>query len=1012
MGKLNESTTTQAFVIDHLKAAGWHHVPGKDLGREHEDVLLEDGVIDAIERLNPGVDDHPEQAQVLLNELRALTLAAGQDGLVETNQRFTTWLRGLHTHDFRGQNRNEPVHLIDFRNPGRNTYIVSDEVTFGAGSIKSRFDIVLWVNGIPVVVGETKSSTSASISWFHAAKDIHEHYEPHHPAFFAPNILNFATEGKDLRYAGGRTPLDHWQSWDVSTAPAGEYGWDRVGRAVDTLLTPATILDFLAGFTVYETTRTPAGAPVLIKVLARYPQYEAVKLILDRVRDGSRNRGLIHHTQGSGKTLAMTFAAAQMMRDKSLKNPTVILIADRIQLVDQTYAQFRSAGMPALSTPATAEALRTLLASDKRGLIFTTVHKFRDAPVLSERDNIVVLIDEAHRTQEGGLGQSLRAALPNATFFGLTGTPIADLEKNTYDLFGHPDDPGRTLHAYTSDRSIADGMTVPIHVTARLVDFQLDQEGLDAAFAEMLDEEDLDDEQRDFITRKASRTSTFFSNPERIETVCADIVDHFYATVDPLGMKAQVVVNDRDLCVAYETELRRLLVKRATDTGTAPDEVRVVMSVQPKDDATLQPYKLTREEENALLDRFRAYGDPLKFLVVTAKLGTGFDAPIEGVLYLDKPLKLHTLFQTITRTNRNWTHPVTGQRKKNGLVVDYVGLGEGYARAMVPADPEKAKRHIDLEGLIDVFEAELPSVLDQFNGIDRTKVGYEVLQAANERMPDEAARDRFATRFGLLEGIWETAWPHPRLGPHREDYGFLAKVYQNIKPSSSNLDLLWHRLGAKTLDLVHSRIGPVTLTATTKEAVVADAGTIQTLLDDPTFAHLETEVQDKSAQQVLDSITKRLQARIDGDTGDHKVWATLAERLEALRERAIGQAENALDWLRDLLTTARDLTVAEHAEDDGGREGLDALPPLTDPNVGALTQIFQEYAPADTPVLIGRIVEQVDSIAREVCHPGWVAKDASVRDVRLALRKTLKQNGLSHDGDLFDRAYGYIEQHY
>nr|WP_221935768.1 HsdR family type I site-specific deoxyribonuclease [Janibacter cremeus] len=1009
---MNESTTTQAFVLDRLKKAGWTHIPGKDLSREHEDVFLELGILDAIERLNTGAQDHPEQAPQLLNQLRTLTLSAGEDGLVETNQRVTSWLRGLRNHDFRGRNRSEPVHLVDFHDLSRNTYIVSDEVTFGAGGHKSRFDIVLWVNGIPVAVGETKDSATHGVSWFHAAKDIHDHYESNHAPFFAPSILTFATEGKDLRYAGVRTPLQHWQSWDVSTAPLGEYGWERVGRSVDTLLSPRTLLDVLSGFSVFETTRTPTGMPVLVKVLARYPQYEAVKLILDRVRDGSRNRGLIHHTQGSGKTLAMTFAAAQLMRDETLKNPTVILVADRVQLVDQTYKQFRSTGMSVLSTPESATQLRAQLASDRRGLIFTTVHKFAGAGLLSERDNVIVLIDEAHRTQEGGLGQAMRAALPNATFFGLTGTPIATLDKNTYDLFGHPDDENRTLHSYTSDRSIADGMTVPIHVTARLVEFQLDREGLDTAFGEMLDAEDLDEEARDYLTSKASRTSTFFSNPDRIEAVCADIVEHYYETIDPLGMKAQVVVADRDLCVAYETELARLLAARAAKTGTEPDEVAVVMSVQPKDEQQLQPYKLTRAQENALLERFRAFGDPLKFLVVTSKLGTGFDAPIEGVLYLDKPLKLHTLFQTITRTNRTWKHPETGQTKTHGLVVDYVGLGDGYARAMVPADPEAAKRSIDLDGLIDVFEAELPSALDLFNGIDRTKEGYEVLQAANERLPDEAARDRFAARFGVLEGIWEAAWPHERLATHREAYRFLAKVYQNIKPSSAALDLLWHRLGAKTLEMVHAHIGPVTLTKTSKEAVVADAGTIQMLLDDPTFASLQPEVQDKSAEQVLDSITARLKARIDGETGDHQVWTSLAERLDALRERAIGQAQVALDWLRDLLTTARDLKVAERVEDETGREGLDALPTLTNPHIGALTQIFQEYAPQDTPVLIGRIVDQVDAIAKEVCHEGWVAKPASVRHVRLALRKTLKDNALAGDSDLFERAYAYIEQHY
>jgi type I restriction enzyme R subunit len=1010
--EFNESNTTQAFVIDHLKAAGWRHVSGPRLPRAPEDVFLETDLLAAVTALNPVVQEESDRAQQVLAELRTLALSAGEDGLVETNQRFTTWLRGLHTHDFTGRNRNQPVHLIDFDDLSRNTFIVSEEVTFGAGVHKSRFDIVLWVNGIPVAVGETKDASTQGVSWFNGAKDIYTSYEVARPQFFASNILSFATEGKELRYAGVRTPLQHWQSWDVTGSEPGQYGWDRVARSADTLLSPAVLLAMLSGFSAFETTKTPTGAPVLMKILARYPQYEAVTLIVDRVRAGNRNRGLIHHTQGSGKTLAMTFAAAQLMNDKQLKNPTVILVADRVQLVQQTYEQFRSTGMPRLSTPASAKALRALLRNDRRGTIFTTVHKFAGAGLLSERDNIIVLVDEAHRTQEGGLGQAMRNSLPNAKFFGLTGTPIATLDKNTYELFGDPDDPGRTLHSYTSDRSIADGMTVPIHVAARLVQFQLDKDALDEAFEELLETEGLDEEEAEFLTRKVGRVSTFFANPERIAKVCTDLVEHFCTTVDPLGMKAQVVVADRDLCVKYADQIRALLLQRAQAAREAPDEVAVVMSVAAKDPQEFQPYKLTDVAENTLLDRFRAYGHPLKFLVVTSKLGTGFDAPIEGVLYLDKPLKLHTLFQTITRTNRTWNHPESGQAKTHGLVVDYVGLGDGYARAMVPADPNAARRHIELDGLIDTFEAELPAVLDLFNAIDRTKPGYEVLQAANERLPNVAARDRFAVRFGLLEGIWETAWPHDRLAAHRADYEFLAKVYENVKPPSAQLDLLWHRLGAKSLAMVHSHIGPVTVTGHAKEAVVADAGTIQLLLDDPEFAAIKQDVEDKSAQQMLDSITKRLRARIDGTTGDHQVWKSLAERLDALRERSIGQAQVALDWLRDLLVAARDLTVAEKAEDRRGRAGLDALPQLTDPHVGALTQIFLECAPEDTPVLIGRIVEQVDAIAKQVCHPGWVSKPGSIRDVRRALRTTLKQNGLEHDGDLFDRAYAYIELHY
>lgn len=329
------------------------------------------------------------------------------------------------------------------------------------------------------------------------------------------------------------------------------------------------MLDLLADFTLFEHAGDNAGGG-LRKLLARYTQYEAVQLIVARAKDPARRRGLIHHTQGSGKTLAMVFAAAKLLREPAMRNPTVLLVADRVQLVRQMWDQFRTAGMPRLDVPETAGELRDALGPrDQRGLIFTTVHKFRDAPLLNERDNIVVMVDEAHRTQEGNLRLTMRAALPNATLIAFTGTPIAELGRNTFATFGDEGDPGRTLHAYGTDQSIADGTTVPIHVSPRKVEFALDKDALDEAFAQMTADEGLDDDEAETLARRASRVSTFFANPERIRRVCADIVEHFYATVDPLGMKAQVVVYDRAACVAYHHEISRLLAQRHAAEGTS-----------------------------------------------------------------------------------------------------------------------------------------------------------------------------------------------------------------------------------------------------------------------------------------------------------------------------------------------------------------------------------------------------------------------------------------------------------
>lgn len=1005
----NEANSVQDPILDLLRAGSWAYVPGGQLSRAEEQPLIESEVLSALVRLNPVVAEDPSRADEVLARLRMLTLTAAEDGLVAANRAFMEWLKGRQSHQFTGTAHNVPIRLIDFVTPENNTLVVSDEVTFGVPGNRARFDIVLWVNGFPLVVGEVKTPVDQRISWIKGAKEISEVYEVRQPQFFVPNVLSFASEGREFFYGPVGASIDHWETWGSTVDAPTVSGWKRVQRCVETLLTPRTVLDMLHDFTVYETSADPVGEPHLVKIVARYPQYESVNLIAERARDGVKRRGLVHHTQGSGKTLAMVFAAAKMLTDPELTNPTIILIADRIQLVRQTYDQFRSTAMPRLATPATAAGLRSLLGRrDKRGLIFTTVHKFANAGVLNDRDNIIVLIDEAHRSQEKQLGDHMRKALPNARFFGFTGTPIADLDRNTFALYGDPDDPGQVLHTYDSDRSIADGMTVPIHVNPRLVEFQLDKERLDEAFAELAAAEGLAEDEAEFLTKKVSRTSTFFANPERIQKVCADLVDHFYATIDPLGTKAQVVVVDRDLCVKYAAEINRLLARRY-DSGHPLDECAVVMSVQSKDDKDWQKHALSEVEEEKLLDRFRAFGDPLKFLIVTSKLGTGFNAPIESVMYLDKPMKLHTLFQTITRANRPWKNPRTGQEKHYGLICDYIGLGDGFARAMAPANPQAARRQIELDGLIDQFVFEIAEVLDRFAGIDRTTIGAQTLQDAHQRIPDEKSRDRFAARFQMLQGIWEMCYPDARLDEHRADYRFLSQVYASIMPTNSANELLWHRLGAKTLDLVHSHIGDVTVRGSGRQAVIADADTIRTLIEEGLIPADDTEVTTKTVEEVIDSIAERIRRRLAGSQGDHEVYRSLSERLDRLRERVLTQARDSIEYLRELFTLAKDVTSAEQAEDTTGKEGLDLLP---DPHVGALTQIFNEYAPENTPVIIGRVVVDIDAIVKEVRYDGWSHTQNGDRLVRIAIRKVLQKYHLPASGDLFDHAHAYIAEHY
>ncbi|SVC17667.1 uncharacterized protein METZ01_LOCUS270521, partial [marine metagenome] len=426
-----------------------------------------------------------------------------------------------------------------------------------------------------------------------------------------------------------------------------------------------------------------------------------------------------------------------------------------------------------------------------------------------------------HRTQEGRLGLDMREALPNARFIGLTGTPISTKDHNTWAMFGDPDDPDGALNRYSVERSIHDGATLPVHVETRLVNFHFDAEAMQKAFDELADEEGLDEEERGVLARKASHMSVVVKDSDRIEAVCADIVDHYRTKMAPLGLKAQVVAYDRATCVAYHEAISALL-----EPG---EEATVVMTTTAKDDPSeWAAWNLDREEEAVIKDRFKDIDDPLKFLIVTAKLLTGFDAPIEGVMYLDKPLRAHTLFQAVCRTNRRWTNPQTGQEKLHGLIVDYVGIGTDLAKAVavkpvIPGKPDEGDLAVLLAELVD----DISTAIKRFASVDRSKPDFEQIFDAQQILDTQDKRDGFAAEFMHCQGLFEFLWPDTALRPVEDDYKYLAKVYASIAPNNAADLLLWYRLGAKTSAIVHEHLKGVTIDADQLETVAMDAAVVE-----------------------------------------------------------------------------------------------------------------------------------------------------------------------------------------
>jgi len=964
----NESNTVEAFVRDLLKSIGWTFVDRDTLPRQQQDVIVESHLREALLRLNPTIAERPERADEVIYRLRAAIMTVRDTGLVKANEEFAAWLLGDRTMPFGENGEHVTIRLIDFDTLKNNRFVVTQQFTFRAGKTEKRADIVLLVNGMPLVIIEAKTPVRSSESWLDGALQINEDYEKNVPELFVPNVFSVATEGKEYRYGSVRMPVEMWGPWrleDEDTLPSME----QVEKAVTSMLRPGMVLDMLTSFTAYATHKGKQR----IKIIARYQQVDGVNKIVDRVIAGKPRKGLIWHFQGSGKSLLMLFAARKLRLHPALKNPTVLVVVDRIDLDSQISGTFYAADMANLVRTESRKELQDLLAKDTRKVIITPIHKFAEADgVLNKRDNIIVMVDEAHRTQEGDLGRKMRDALPNAFLFGLTGTPINRADRNTFYAFGADEDENGYMSRYGLDDSLRDGATKPLHFEPRLVNLHIDQKAIEEAYKELT--AGLTDDDRDKLGKAAAKMAVLVKAPARIAAICADIAQHFQEKVAPNGFGAQVVTFDRESCVLYKKELDKHLPPEVSD---------IVMSVN-SGETEYEAYKRDRDAEEKLLDRFRDPKDPLKILIVTSKLLTGFDAPILQTMYLDKPLRDHTLLQAICRVNRPYT-----EEKTHGLIVDYLGIFDDVAQALQFDEKGVRKAVSNIAELVGKLPAAMQKCLAYFAGCDRTLQGYEGLIAAQECLPNNTARDAFAADFSVLSKIWEAVSPDPVLTQYEKDFRWLVQVYESLKPSTGTGRLLWHRLGAKTIELIHQNVH-VDAVRDDLDTLVLDADLLQAVLGD-------SDPEKKGRE-----ISIKLTARLRKHSGNPK-YKALAERLEDLKNRHEQGLLVSIDFLKALLDLAKDVVRLER-ETPAAEE--------IDRGKAALTQLFEEAKNGSTPVMVKRVVDDIDEIVRAVRFDGWQNTHAGEREVKIALRKTLFKYKLHQDNGLFERAYGYIKEYY
>lgn len=980
MPAFNERNTVENLLRDRLTGGehgriGWKFASGTQLDRSEQDVLVASDVRHALIAFNPDIAAQPERADEVLYKLQAVIVSASVGGLVRANEELRAWLLGDRTLPFGQDGEHVDIRLIDFAQPERNSFVVAQQVTFVQGQVEVRFDLVLFVNGIPLVVIEAKTPVRRAVTWVDGAIQVHDDYERNAPRFFVPNAFSVATDGKELRVGAIRTPLLLWGPWR-SDDPA-LVRLSEVEQAAAELLDPRAVLDVLRSFTVFATDKRHRK----IKVIPRYQQYEAANRIVERVRSGRPRKGLIWHFQGSGKSLLMVFAAQKLRLDPALRNPTVLIVVDRVDLDTQISATFHAHDIPNLVAAASRRQLQELLDRDVRKVVITTIHKFGEAKgTLNDRENVIVLVDEAHRTQEGDLGVAMREALPNAFLFGLTGTPINTRDRNTFWAFGADEDERGYMSLYSFADSVRDGATLPLHFEARMVELRVDQDAVNEAYRQLTGR--LSDEDQDLLAEKAAKLGVLIKAPARVRRICEDIRTHYRENVEPNGFKAQVVAFDREACLLYKEQLDELL---------GPEASAVVMSADRQGtEAWTKRYERwkrhierSKDDEERLLDRFRDPADPLKLLIVTAKLLTGFDAPILQTMYLDRPIRDHNLLQAICRTNRTYEH------KTHGLIVDYLGVFDDVAQALDFDERSVQQVITNLTQLKDELPGAMQRCLDLFPGVDREVAGYEGLLAAQDRLPDDDARDRFAAAYSYLSRHWEALAPDPVLAPYRDDYIWLTQVYESMQPPSGQGRLLWHALGAKTVELIHENVH-VEVVRDDLDTLVLDADVLADLLNDP--------APEKKAKELEIKLIQRLQKH----AGDQR-FVALGERLERLRERHEQGLLLSLDYLKELAQLAQEAAKAERQvvpqeEQDRGK--------------AALTELFEGTKSADTPVIVERVVADIDDIVEKVRFPEWQHTDEGERTVKQALRRALLKYKLHRDQELFEKAYGYIKEYY
>jgi len=934
---LSEGKTVHGPLLRYAQEAGWALVtPSEAVSLRHGEagLLLHDVFVTQLQRLNPGVVNVHRAEEVA----RRLALVPPS---IEGSLQAWEYLRGLRTVYVPEERRERNVRLLDPADLTANTFHVTEELTYDNGTHRIRPDVVFYVNGVPVIVVEAKAAQREDA--MAEALDQLRRYHREGPELMALLQLQALTNLVAFRY-GATWVLSGKYFFDWRDEQAGDFE-----TLVKHFFSPSRVLRVLTQFILF--TRKDDE---LSKVVLRPHQMRAVERVLARCRDEGRSRGLVWHTQGSGKTYTMMTVAKRLIEDPHFRNPTVLMLVDRNELEAQLFGTLESVGQGHVVVAESKRHLRRLLRQDHRGLIVSMIHKFDDIPPdINLRENIYVLVDEAHRTTGGDLGNYLMGALPNATYIGFTGTPVdkTSYGRGTFKVFG-PEDERGYLDKYSIAESIRDGTTVPLHYALAPSDLRVDRETLDREFLDLAHLEGVSDyEDLDRVLDRAVTLKNMLKNRRRVAQVAEHVARHYCENVEPMGYKAFLVAVDREACALYKEALDERL----------PGEYSVpVYSSAHNDPPELARYHLSRDAEKEVRKRFIRPDEEPRILIVTDKLLTGFDAPILYCMYLDKPMRDHVLLQAIARVNRPYEDGAA-RRKANGLIYDFVGVFENLERALAfdSRDVEGVVEGLDvLKGRFrDLMVEGRREYLRLWNG----RWGDKAAEVVLEYFRDRDRRHEFYAFFGELQDAYEILSPDPFLRPYLDDYLNLSDMHILVRSAYDRRAPVDRALLRKTARLVQEH--------TQTSAIVDPNGLYR--IDGTVLEQLANEAVSDTVKVFNLVKTLTTLAEREAATSPHLIpIGERAERIAEQFEMRLVSAQQALKALEQL--------IAEYQEAVERREASN----LSREGFGVYWLLRNEEIP------------EAEEVARAVeegfrSNPHWMRSAQQESDLRRSFYKTL-----------------------